>query len=391
MPLRKRICVVTGTRAEYGLLKHLMQGIKSTPELHLQVLVTGAHLSENHGNTHIEIIEDGFCIDFQADIDLSDDSPIGISRSTGLGVAKIAAGIEQLNPDLLVLLGDRYEILSAAIAALVAGVPIAHIHGGEITEGAIDESIRHAITKLSHLHFVAHETYRRRVIQLGEDPGRVFNVGGLGVDSILSTDLMTRSELELSLKIQLSEKNLLVTFHPVTLEPGSAVRQVQELLKSLDKLTDTKLIFTMPNADTGRDMIYRKIRDFCANHPNSVFFDSLGSLRYLSCLQFVDGVIGNSSSGLLEAPTFQKGTINIGNRQKGRVLADSVIQCEASEQSIDAAIDHLMSPQFQSDLAQVTNPYGKGGASKAILRIIGSTDLNRLSTKAFYDLPNEDL
>lgn len=383
----KNVCVVTGTRAEYGLLKHLMGEIKASRTLNLQLIVTGSHLSEKYGNTYQEILDDGFVIDFKADIALDDDSVRGVANSTGLGVSRIADGLCQLRPDIVVLLGDRFEILAAAIAAQVCGCPIAHLHGGEITEAAIDDSIRHAITKFADLHFVAHETYRRRVIQLGEQPERVFNVGGLGVDSILKTTLMSRTELEDSLGIKFSDRNLLVTFHPVTLEQGSAEHQVSALLRSLAKLRDTTIIFTMPNADMDREVISSLIRDFCISQRNAFWFDSLGSRRYLSCLRVVDGVVGNSSSGILEAPTFKKGTINVGNRQRGRVMASSVIQCGPSEESIDEALQRLMSHEFQAHVLRTINPYGDGGASTAILETLESLNFKSLGTKSFYDVP----
>ncbi len=385
----KKICVVTGTRAEYGLLRWVMEGILQSPVLELQLIATGMHLSPEFGLTVEAIEEDGFQVDRKVEMLLSSDTAVGVTKSMGLGMIGFADALTELKPDLMVVLGDRYELLSAAAAAMVARVPIAHLHGGETTQGAFDEAIRHSITKMSHLHFVAAEEYRRRVIQLGEEPERVYNVGGLGIDNILRLKLLTREELEAALDFKLATRNLLITFHPVTLEHGTSAGQMDELLAALSELEDTGLIFTMPNADTEGRVLFEKIEAFCAQHPQARAYTSLGQLRYLSCLQHVDGVVGNSSSGLLEVPSFKKGTINIGERQRGRLRAASVIDCEPERASISTALDELFSDDFQSNLPMVENPYGNGGASETIVQALEQRSLNDLLKKRFYDYPEQ--
>jgi len=382
----RTICVVTGTRADYGLLQWVMDGIRRDPMLRLQVVATGTHLSAEFGMTYREIEADGFSIDRKLDILTADDTPVGVTKAIGRGVIAFADAFAELKPDVVVLLGDRSEILAAATAALIAGHPLAHLHGGEITEGAFDDSIRHAVTKMSHLHFVAAEPYCHRVIQLGESPERVFLTGGLGVDTIRKTRLLDRAALEAALDFKLGKKNLLVTFHPVTLEKGTAPTQMAELLKALDGLTETNLILTLPNADTGSRELIRMIEDFAASRPHVRAYPSLGQLRYLSCLAQVDGVVGNSSSGLAEAPSFRKGTINIGERQRGRLKAASVIDCAPDCASIQAALKKLYSPEFQAGLADVRNPYGEGGASEKVVDTLKHYDLSGLTKKSFYDL-----
>jgi GDP/UDP-N,N'-diacetylbacillosamine 2-epimerase (hydrolysing) len=384
--MSRTVCVVTGTRADYGLLRWVMEGIRQSPDLHLQVIATGMHLSPEFGLTYREIEKDGFAIDRKVEMLLSSDTPAGVTKSMGLGLIGFGEAIEQLKPDLMLLLGDRFEIFAAAAAAMVARVPLAHLHGGETTEGAIDEAIRHSITKMSHLHFVAAEEYRRRVVQLGEAPERVFLVGGLGIDNIKRLDLLDRAALEASLDFKLGPKNLLVTFHPVTLEKSTAGAQMTELLAALDALEDTHLIFTMPNADTDGRILIAMIEQFVATHPNARVYTSLGQMRYLSCISQVDGVVGNSSSGLIEVPSFRKGTVNIGDRQRGRLKAGSVIDCAPDRQSIADALRTLYSAEFQSGLAMVRNPYGEGGASDKVVRVLQEYPLDQLLKKPFYDL-----
>lgn len=383
--MKRKICVITGTRAEYGLLRWVMQGIQDDSGLTLQIIATGMHLSPEFGLTFREIEQDGFQIDRKVEMLTSSDTPVGIAKSMGLGLSGFADALNELHPDLIVVLGDRFEIFSAVSAALVARIPVAHVHGGETTEGSIDEALRHSITKMSHLHFVAAEEYRQRVIQLGEQPDRVFMVGGLGVDNIKRMKLLDREALEQSLGIQLGEKSLLVTFHPVTLETGTAADQMAALLAVLDGQHDTQLVFTMPNADTDGRVLKTMIEQFVAQHANSRAYTSLGQLRYLSCLAHVDGVVGNSSSGLLEAPSFQKGTINIGDRQRGRLQAASVINCEPTRESITTALKHLYSAGFHTGLRNVRNPYGEGGASEKILATLKSAALDGVLKKSFYN------
>jgi len=383
----RKICVITGTRAEYGLLRWVMQGIKDDPELTLQIIATGMHLSPEFGLTYREIEKDGFQIDRKVEMLTSSDTPVGIAKSMGLGLIGCADALNELKPDLIVALGDRFEIFAAVSAALVARIPVAHLHGGETTEGAFDEALRHSISKMSHLHFVAAEEYRQRVIQLGEQPERVFLVGGLGIDSIKRMKLLDRAELKTSLHFKFGQKNLLITFHPVTLEMSTASNQMDELLAALAALNDTQLIFTMPNADTEGRALIRMVEQFVAQHSNARAYTSLGQLRYLSCIAQVDGVVGNSSSGLVEVPSFKKGTINIGDRQLGRLHATSVINCEPNRQSIEAALAKLYSPGFQSSLSQVRNPYGVGGASEKVVKTIKHFEIDGIAKKCFYDLP----
>ena len=384
----KKICIVTGSRAEYGLLRWVIEGVENSSILELQLVATGMHLSHEFGMTVNEIRSDGFFIDRKIVMLLSSGTEVGVTKSFGLGVIGFADALADLRPDLMLILGDRFEIMAAAVAAMIAKVPIAHLHGGEATEGLIDESIRHSITKMSHLHFVAAEEYRKRVIQLGEQENRVFRVGGLGIDAILNLQFLSLAELEKDLKFSFLRHNLLVTFHPVTLEQNTASSQMDELLDALAELEGTGLIFTMPNADAEGAVLFAKIKEFCAKHPNSRSFTSLGHLRYLSCMKYVDGIVGNSSSGLIEAPSLKKGTINIGDRQRGRLRADSVIDCDPTRNSISSALKRLFSTEFQSILVDVKNPYGNGGASDAIIKILEATSLQGLLKKRFNDRPS---
>ncbi|MFY9141797.1 UDP-N-acetylglucosamine 2-epimerase [Sulfuricurvum sp.] len=382
----KKICVVTGTRAEYGLLYWLMKEIDADLDLELQIIVTGMHLSPEFGLTYKEIEKD-FVITKKIEMLLSSDTPVGISKSMGLAQISFAEAYDELKPDIVVVLGDRYEIFSAVSAAMIARIPIAHLHGGETTEGAFDESIRHSITKMSHLHFTAAEEYRRRVIQLGEHPDRVYNVGGMGIENIKRLKLLGKEGFEESIDFKLGEKNVLVTFHPVTLENSTAGHQFQELLNALDTQKDTHIIFTKANSDTDGRIINQMIDDYVAhNQDKSIAFTSLGQLRYLSALQFMDAAAGNSSSGLLEAPSFKIGTVNIGDRQLGRLKAQSVIDCQPDQKSIEEAFEKLYSDEFQRTLENVKNPYGEGMASKQILDVIKTIDLSKLVKKSFYDL-----
>lgn len=382
----RKICVITGTRAEYGLLYYLMRAVETDPELELQIIATGMHLSPEFGLTYKEIEKD-FTITKKIEMLLSSDTPVGISKSMGLAQISFAESFEELKPDLVVVLGDRYEIFSAASAAMIARIPIAHLHGGETTEGAFDESIRHSITKMSHLHFTAAEEYRDRVIQLGEHPNRVFNVGGMGIDAIKRITLLSKEELEKSIDFTFGTKNLLVTFHPVTLENHTASYQFQELLDALDTLEDTHIIFTKANSDTDGRNINTMIDTYVSkNTHKAIAFTSMGQLRYLSALQFVDAVVGNSSSGLLEAPSFKIGTINIGDRQCGRLKADSVIDSAPNQEAIRTSLTKLYTPEFQHQLATCTSPYGEGGAVEKIIHTLKHTALDDLLKKSFYDI-----
>lgn len=382
-----KVCVVTGTRAEYGLLYWLLRGLSEDTSFDLKLVVTGMHLSPEFGLTVSEIEKDGFPIARKVEMLLSSDSVVGIAKSVGLGMIGFADVLEALAPDCLVLLGDRFEVFAAAVTAMLARIPIVHLHGGESTEGLMDEPIRHSITKMSHIHFAATEKYRKRIIQLGEHPSRVHNVGGLGIDNIYKLDLWSRSRLSEEIGLDLSLPYLLVTYHPVTLEPKLSGKQFSELLSVLGELTDVRVIITKPNADTeGRSMI-ELIDQFVETRRSfAAAYTSMGQVRYLSAMKHSIGVVGNSSSGLIEAPSFKVGTLDIGDRQRGRIKADSVIECDATEESIRLGLGKLMSEEFQSSLPKVENPYGVGGAAEKILNIMKTTRLSGVIKKTFYDL-----
>ena len=382
----RKICVVTSSRADYGLLKSVISCLDSDPKFNLQLIATGMHLLPKFGNTYKEIETDGFKIDYKIKMLLNSDTAEAIIKSMGKGSINFADVLVKIKPDLIIVLGDRFEILTVVSSALIASIPIAHLHGGESTEGLIDEAIRHSITKMSHLHFVATENYRKKVIQLGEQPNRVFNVGGLGVDRIKNTKLLNKKEIEKILNFKFANKNLLVTFHPVTLEKNNEESYFKQLLLALKLLKDTNIIFTLPNADKNGQIIIKLIKNFVRKNSNAKSFSSLGQLNYLSCIQFIDGVIGNSSSGLLEIPTFKKGTINIGERQKGRVQASSIINCRPEKRSIELAIKKLYSKKFKLQLRKTINPYGNGGATKKIIKVIKNFNLDGILKKEFYNL-----
>lgn len=383
---KRNICIVTGTRAEYGILYWLLKEIESDNELELQLIVTGMHLSPEFGLTY-QTIEKEFNINKKIEMLLSSDTAIGISKSMGLALISFSEAYEELQPDIVVVLGDRYEIFSAVSAAMIARIPIAHLHGGETTEGAFDEAIRHSITKMSHLHFTATQEYKNRVIQLGEHPSRVFNVGGIGVENIKRLKLLSKEEFEKSIDFKLNKKNILVTFHPVTLENSTAKEQFQELLDTIDKLENTNIIFTKANSDIDGRVINQMIDEYVFNNSHkAISFTSLGQIRYLSALQYVDAMVGNSSSGLAEAPSFKIGTINIGERQKGRIKASSIIDCEPNQKSIKKAFEKLYSNKFQELLKSVNNPYDNGSTSKKIIEILKNIDLKNILKKSFYDL-----
>ena len=384
--MSRKICVITGSRAEYGLLRWVMQGIKDHPDLTLQLIVTGMHLSKDFGMTVDEIENDGFAINDKIEILSYTDSSLGISQSMADALLGFADAFDRLKPDLVLLLGDRFEVFSAATSAHTARIPIAHIHGGESSEGVIDEAFRHAVTKMSQLHFVAAKEYRNRVIQLGENPEKVFLVGGLGIDGINNLKLLDKKILENKLDFEFGTKNLLVTFHPVTLENLTAKNQMKELLLALSELKDTKIIFTMPNSDAESKTIIQLIQDFVQHNPNAKSYYSLGQQKYFSTILYVDAVVGNSSSGLLEVPSFKKPTVDIGDRQRGRIKAKSVISCEPKTEDIRRAIKELYSSNFQDTLQEVESPFGKGGASQKILTILESVHLESLLKKEFYNL-----
>ena len=385
----KRIGIMTGTRAEYGLLKSLMQEINKDNDLELYLIVSGMHLSPEFGMTYKEIEEDGFEINAKVEMLLSSDSPAGISKSIGLGVIGFADEFQRADLDMLILLGDRYEALSAAICALVMRIPIAHLHGGELTEGAIDEGIRHSITKMSYLHFTSTEQYRNRVIQLGENPERVFYVGALGVENIKKIKLMTKEELERSIHFEIDENTVIVTYHPVTLENNTVEEQFLNLLEVLDRNPKIRMIFTKANADTNGRIVNELIDKYAAqNSERACAFVSLGQKRYLSALKYCRIVIGNSSSGIIEAPSFGKPIINIGDRQKGRICADSVINCGYTQQEIQQAMETALTKEFENKASNCRNPYEKENTAANIISVIKDYLLNdkiKLK-KGFYDI-----
>ncbi len=378
--------MVTGSRADYGLLKRLMKLVDSDPEMNLQIIVTGSHLSSKHGLTYKEIEEDGFQIDFKLDIIENIIDAQSTARAMSKAQIEITKILSEIKSDLMVVLGDRYEILSAVISAIFSNVPVAHIHGGEVTTGAFDDAIRNAITKMSHLHFTATEISKNRVIQMGEIPANTFNFGGLGVDALQSFNFLSQKEVEKNLEIKFSKRNLLVTYHPETISKKSASEQIQILLDALSLKNDINLIFTGVNADPGSDEISRAINQFVQSNSNAKYYPSLGQSLYLSTLLYCDGVVGNSSSGILEVPTLKKATINIGNRQLGREMAESVISCELDSGSITKSIDEIYSENFKVVLSKVSNPYGRGGASSKIFEEIKKSDLSNLVLKSFHDL-----
>mgnify|MGYP000041244158 CR=1 FL=1 len=385
--MKRKIAVVTGTRAEYGLLYWLIRQVHESSSLELQLIVTGSHLSPEFGNTLSQIEEDHFPIVAKVEMLLSSDTPVGIAKSMGLGVIGFADALDRLRPDIMVLLGDRYEILAAAQAAMIARIPMTHIHGGELTEGLIDEAIRHAVTKMSHLHFTAAEPYRQRVIQLGEQPDHVFNVGAIGLDNIVNLPLMEKEALEHSIDFSFGEMNFLVTYHPVTLTDQDPGEEFRQLLVALERFPKAKLIITKPNADTYGRRIHFLIDEYAAENPDRVLaVVSLGQLRYLSALQFIDAVIGNSSSALIEVPLFRKPSINIGDRQKGRICGETVVNCGTNADEIESAIRYALSPVHRDIVSKSKSLFGEGGTSQKIVDILKSIDLNQLIIKRFYDL-----
>ena len=382
----RKICVVTSTRAEYGLLYWLLKEISADSELKLQLIVTGMHLSPEFGLTYKEI-EKEFKIDKKIEILSSSHTSLDICAEMARVYEKFAPALVELKPDILVLLGDRYEIFGVAGVASIMQIPIAHIHGGETTQGAFDEAFRHSITKMSHIHFAATNEYANRIIQLGEDPNRVFNVGGTSIENIKKLNLLSKEEFEKSIKFKLAKKNILITFHPATLENSSAREQFNELLNALDELEETNFIFTKANSDTDGDVINKMIDECVSKNPQkAVAFASLGQLRYLSAIKFVDIVLGNSSSGLLEVPSFKKATINIGDRQKGRARASSVIDVRPIKEEILAAIKRAYSKEFEQTLKDTINPYDGGNPSKKMVKILKEIKLDGILKKKFYDV-----
>jgi len=383
----RKICIYTSSRAEYGLLRSVMQEIQATETIQLQILASGMHLSPEFGMTIQEIGADGFTPDETVEILLSGDTPTAICKSMGLAMIGYGEALQRLKPDMVVVLGDRFETFCMAAAAQVCRVPLAHIHGGETTEGAIDEAFRHSITKMSHLHFASCEEYRQRIIQLGEAPDRVFNVGALGVENIRRISLMERSELAVSIGFNLEKPYFLVTFHPVTLERDTSEEQSRSLLEALDAFPQYNIIFTKANADTDGRVVNHLIDEYAERQPERCLsVSSLGALRYLSAMKYATAVIGNSSSGIIEAPSFKVPTVNIGDRQKGRIQADSTLNCLPDANAIQKAINHAISTAFREGLSGISNPYDRPGTCAAIVESLEKTDILSITKKTFHDL-----
>lgn len=381
-----RACIVTATRAEYGLLRPLMQSLKENPDYQLQLIVSGTHLSPEFGLTWHAIEADGFMIDEQVDMLLSGDTATAAAKSLGLMCIGLADAFRRLAPDFLVILGDRYEMVGVASTAMLFNIPVVHLHGGEITKGAVDDAYRHAITKLSHVHFTSTEEYRQRVIQMGENPQHVFNTGAIGVDNIRTLPLLSRAELAESLSIDLSKKYFIVTYHPATAVESDAVAEIDALMNALLSVENTQAVITLSNADVGGRRINQHIQQWVARYPDRLHaFASLGQLRYLSAIRHSLGVIGNSSSGIVEAPSLQVGTLNIGARQEGRIQAASVLDCGTDEVAIRDGLQKLVSASFQASLISIQNPYGDGHSVGRMMAALRNIDFKRLVKKDFFD------
>lgn len=386
----RKICVVTGTRAEYGLLSRLMRMIKASHETQLQIIATNMHLSPKYGNTYQEIERDGFYIDRKIPIiDENDkDDAVTTVKSMAKALSGFADAYNELKPDMVVVLGDRYEILAAATAALIERIPIAHIHGGEVTEGAFDDAIRHSITKMSHLHFASTEAYRKRIIQLGEQPERVYYTGAVGVENVKRLPLMSKEEIEKEIDFKIGENTILVTYHPVTLGNRTAKEDIDDFIAALEERKDLHVIFTMPNSDTGSQFIVEAVNGFVErNQSRAKAFKSLGVVRYLSVMKQVAAVVGNSSSGIVEVPSFGIPTLNIGDRQKGRIQAESTYNCLPDKDSVLKGLNRVLSKEFRELASKVHNPYEKENTAEEIFKVISTYPIEKLNQKHFYDLP----
>ena len=381
-----KVCIITSTRADFGLLKNLIFKIKKNKIFLLKVVASGTHFSKKYGYTSEEIKENKIKIDNKIICKFNSDNPEGVSQVMAKCMLESSRIFKTLKPDLLIVLGDRYEILASTISAHLSRIPVAHIHGGEVTHGVIDDAFRHSITKMSHIHFVANAIYRKRVIQLGENPKNVYVVGGLGVDSISKTNLLTKKELEKKFRFKFKNKNFLVNFHPETLNKNLAKKQIRELLSAFSELKNTGLIFTMPGPDLENEIVVKLIKKFTPKHKNAYFFKSLGQVNYFSFLNQIDGMIGNSSSGLLEMPYFKKGTINIGARQSGRSFSKSVINIKVKKSKIIQAVKKLLSNNFQKNIKDSINLYGNSGASDKIVKILKKVETKKYLIKNFLIL-----
>ncbi len=382
----KKICMITGSRAEFGLLKNLINELIKSKKIEIKLIATGSHLSKKYGFTLDEIKKEKIKVEKKINLNLKKDNSEGLSSSISMGLKKFVSLFKKLSPESILVVGDRFEIFTVALAATICRIPICHIHGGELTEALLDDVFRHSITKMSHLHFAATQTYKKRIIQLGENPKRVFNVGGLGVDSIKSYNFLTKSEIEKRLNFKFLKKNILVTFHPETLNKESTKKNFTSLLNALEKLKNTNIIFTMPNHDLDSSIIHALILKFVKGKKDAYFFKSLGQKVYYSCCKHIDCMVGNSSSGLLEMPSFKKYSINLGDRQKGRIKAASVIDCKFSSNEILRKINYALNEKNQSKIQGVKNPYGYGGASKKIASILERIKFEKIINKKFYDI-----
>ena len=385
--MSRRICFITGSRADYGHLASVVAATQAHPDLTVQIIATGQHLDKRFGDTWMAVIDDGFTIDDKVSLDLSDDSPLATAQAVGRGVSALAQSLERLQPDIVVVLGDRFEIFAAAQAALILNIPLAHIHGGEATEAAIDDALRHAITKMARLHFCAAAPYAERVKQMGENPEHVYTVGAPGLDAIEALDYINRPDLACELSLDLTEKFFVITYHPVTLKLKTSSLAVAALVEALGHFDKTCMLFTGVNSDPGNRAVNETLTAFVKNDPTRrTMFASLGQRRYLSALREADIVIGNSSSGLIEAPAFGIPTVNIGDRQKGRLRGGSVIDCTDSADDIRDAIERALDPKFHQRTKAMEPPYGRSGAAEKIATILSRVDVTQLSTKPFHDI-----
>jgi len=381
-----KICIITSNRADFGLLKNLIFKIEKNKNFILKVIASGTHFSKKYGYTYDEIKESKIQIYRKIICKFNSDNSEGISQVISKCITESSKIFKTFRPDIVIVLGDRYEILASAISAHLSRIPVAHIHGGEVTHGVIDDAFRHSITKMSHIHFAANAIYKKRIIQLGESPKNVYVVGGLGVDSISKTNLLKKSELEKKFNLKFNKTNFLVNFHPETLNKNLAKKQIRELLSAFSELKNTGLIFTIPGPDLENEIVVKLIKKFTLKHKNAYFFKSLGQVNYFSFLNQVDGMIGNSSSGLLEMPYFKKGTINIGTRQSGRLFAKSVINIKIKKSKIIQAVKKLLSNNFQKNIKNNINPYGNPGASDKIIKILKKIKVKKIINKKFFDI-----
>ena len=381
-----RVSIITSTRADFGLLKNLILNIRKNKNFSLKVIASGSHFSKKFGYTYKEIKNSKIKIDKKIVCEFNSNNIEGASKIMSKSILETSKILKNLKTELLIVLGDRYEILASVISAHLSRIPVAHIHGGEVTQGAIDDAFRHSITKMSHIHFSAKKKKKKRIIQLGENPLHVYSVGGLGIDSISKTNFLTKKELEKKFNFKFNKYNFIINFHPETINKNLAKKQINELLLALSKLNNTNFIFTMPGADLENSVILKEIKFFVQKHAHAYFFKSLGQINYFSFLNHVDGMIGNSSSGILEKKKKKKGTINLGNRQLGRLFAKSIINTEIKKNKIEQAVKSILSIKFKKRIKNHINPYGKPGASDRIIKILEKIIIKKVFNKKFFDI-----